>query len=123
MATQLQERASLEQGAVVRFLQAEGVKTTEIYSRTKAQYGCNCLSKSSCYKWAKAFKEGQVEIQDEECSGRPRDISTQQTISNIEQLILTDRIVKIDDLVEILGVSHGTVHKIVYETLGFSLKE
>ena len=56
----------------------------------KAQYGCNCLSKSSCYKWAKVFKEGGVEIQDEERSGRPVDVSTSEIIRNVEQLILTD---------------------------------
>jgi histone-lysine N-methyltransferase SETMAR len=120
MAAKLTECSNLEQRAVIRFLQAEGVKTTQIYSRMKAQYGCNCLSKSSCYEWTKAFKEGRVEIQDDERSGRPVDISTPETIRNIEQLILADRRVKIDDIAERLGVSHGSVHKIVHEMLGFN---
>ena len=40
-----------------------------------------------------------------------------------DKIMKTDGIMKIDYLVEIIGVSHGTVHKIVYETLGFSLKK
>ena len=75
MAAKPTEYSNLERRAVIRFFQAEGVKTSEIYSRMKAQYGCNCLSKSSCYKWAKAFKEGRVKIQDEERSGRPVEVS------------------------------------------------
>lgn len=37
-----------------------------------------------------------------------------------ERLILADIRMTIDGLVERLEVSHGTVHKIVYETFGFN---
>ena len=66
------------------------------------------------------LEEGGVEIQDEERSGRPVDISAAHTIRNIEQLILADRRVKIDDIAERLQVYHGTVLKIVHETLRFN---
>ena len=48
------------------------------------------------------------------------EISTSETIRNVEQLNVGDRRMKIDDLVERLGVSHGAVLKIVHETLGFN---
>jgi len=76
--------------------------------------------KSACHDWAKAFKEGRTDTADEECRGRPADISTPEMIKEVEKLVLADRRATIDDIAEGLVVSHGTAHKIVHATLEFN---
>ena len=86
-----------EQRAVIRFLAAEGVKTSVIRSRRREQYVEICMSQTSYYRWVDKFKNGQEDITDEPRSGRPVDVSTPDTVAEVEKLIKSDRILTIDD--------------------------
>jgi hypothetical protein len=55
-----------EQGAVIRFLWAEGVPGAEMHRRVLVQYGNSVVSQQMVYKWIERFKNGRTSIKHEE---------------------------------------------------------
>jgi len=51
-------------------------------------------------------------------SGRPIEAATPEIIDKVHDIVLTDRQVKVHELVEATGISHGTVISILHEQLG-----
>jgi hypothetical protein len=45
-----------EMRSVIRFLNAEGAKPVEIYTRMLTKYGASCMSKTQACEWVQKFK-------------------------------------------------------------------
>ncbi|UYV80237.1 hypothetical protein LAZ67_18002121 [Cordylochernes scorpioides] len=60
MEVPLKDCTTLEQRAVIRFLNAEGIQTSQICQRMKNIYGESCLSQKYIYKWVNEFKNGRI---------------------------------------------------------------
>ncbi|UYV60247.1 hypothetical protein LAZ67_1000538 [Cordylochernes scorpioides] len=60
MEAPLKDCTTLEQRAVIRFLNAEGIQTSQICQRIKNIYGESCLSQKNIYKWVNEFKNGRI---------------------------------------------------------------
>ncbi|UYV67001.1 hypothetical protein LAZ67_4003627 [Cordylochernes scorpioides] len=60
MEAPLKDCTTLEQRAVIRFLNAEGIQTSQICQRMKNIYGESCLSQKNIYKWVNGFKNGRI---------------------------------------------------------------
>ena len=71
-----------------------------------------CISKSQCGRWHKAFKEGREEVTDEHRSGRP---TTARTFE--PEVLSSDRRLSIQAIADTLNLSTFTVHEIMTEDL------
>jgi hypothetical protein len=58
MEAPLQLCTKQEMQSVIRFLNVEGAKPMEIYTRMLAKYSSSCTSKTQIYKWVQKFKNG-----------------------------------------------------------------
>ncbi|UYV83330.1 hypothetical protein LAZ67_23000600 [Cordylochernes scorpioides] len=67
--------------SVIRFLNAEGIQTSQICQRMKNIYGESCLSQKNIYKWVNEFKNGRITCTDIERPGRPSVTATPSTIN------------------------------------------
>ena len=56
---------------VIRFLQAENFRPSEIHRRLVAVYGENIMNAASVRKWCTMFRNGRTDVHDAERSGRP----------------------------------------------------
>ena len=63
--------ADYEVRGVIRFLQAENVRPTEIHRRLVAVYGEHVMNTASVRKWCIMFTNGRTDVHDAEKSGRP----------------------------------------------------
>ena len=63
--------ADCEVRGVIRFLQAENVRPSEIHRRLVAVYGKHVMNAASVRKWCKMFRNGRTDVHDAERSGRP----------------------------------------------------
>ena len=71
-----------------------------------------------CYNWVNGYKRGHRSSKDEYCSGRPVEVTTFEIIDKIQDMVLSDRWIKVCETVEATGISQGTVFSVSHETLG-----
>ena len=61
----------------VQILVKENNSAADIYGRSSQVYGGARMGASSVRKWVKHFKDGNVDIADQPCCGRPRRAMTE----------------------------------------------
>ena len=91
-------------------------------AQTKAKldkyYGDSAPSLSMIKKWFTEFRCGRTSTENAERSGRPVEVSTPETIKKIHDMVLADRRLKVREIVEAIGISHGSVVSILSDHLG-----
>ncbi|CAF2042236.1 unnamed protein product [Rotaria magnacalcarata] len=70
-------------------------------------------------RWAKWFREGREEVEDEARPGRPVTETTTENIEQISHLIDDDPCNNIEELQEQTGLSYSTTQKIISDHLEF----
>ncbi|GAB6022346.1 hypothetical protein CHUAL_014187 [Chamberlinius hualienensis] len=119
MAPILERCTKLEMRAVIRFLQAEGSKPTEIFNRMSKVYGSKCLSRRRIYEWVDKFRNGVEELQDAVRPGPAERVCTAENISAVDEFIRENSRITVKEISEKLNISVGSAHNIVHKELGF----
>ena len=70
MKTPISNPADCEVRGMIRFLQAENIRPSEIHQRLVAVYGKHVMNAASVQKWCKMFRNGRTDVRDAERSGR-----------------------------------------------------
>jgi len=110
--------ARCEVRAVIRFLNAKGVKPIEIHRQLTEVYGESCMDVKNVRKWCREFTAGRTEIHDEERSGRPS--ISDETVAKVEQIMRQDRRITLDDLcILVPEVSRSTIGRTLTEKLEY----
>jgi len=76
-------------------------------------FGDNAMNQSKTLLWYKRFKDGRTSVDDDERSGRPSTSTTPENIAKVREAILADRRQNMHDVCEIVGLSYGTVQRIL----------
>ena len=109
--------ADCEVRGVIRFLQAENVRLSEIHPRLVAVYGEHVINAASVRKWCTMFRNGRTDVHDAERSGRPI-VITDALKQKVSRIIRGNRHFTISEVYEqCLEVSGTVVYKIVTEHL------
>jgi len=106
-----------EQRACVKFCFRLGKTATECYKMLKTAFGEQAMGRSQTFQWFSWFKAGRTPIDDDERSGRSVSSSTPEMIERVRQIVREDRCITIDEVSMLVGISHGTCHKILTEDL------
>ena len=80
-------------------------------------YSDSALGKSTVEKWFAKFKRGEMSTEDDEGRGRPKTVVTDENIKKIHKIILENRKVSLEQIVETLKISKERVGYIVHEYL------
>lgn len=107
----------IEHRAVIKFLTKENVSPKEIAERMEQVYGQDAPSYSTVKKWAALFRMGRTELEDDPRSGRPSTAITEANVEKIEKMVMQDRRLKVLQIAAEVGLSYGTVEKILHERL------
>ena len=73
---------------------------------------------ATVYNWVNEFKRGRTSTKDEHRSGRPVEVTTLEMIDRIHDMVLSDRRIKVREIVEATGISQSTVFLILHEKIG-----
>ena len=68
-------------------------------------------------RWYKQFERGDFNLEDDPRSGRPRDVTTPETVAAIEKPVRWNRRIIYKQIEENLTISAWTVNKIIHEHL------
>ena len=111
--------AECEVRGVIRVLQAENVRPSEIHRRRVAVYGEHVMNTASVRKWCKMFRNGRTDVHDTERSGRPS-VITDALKQKVNRIIQENRHFTISEVYEQCPeVSHSVVYKIVTEHMQY----
>ncbi|GBM16667.1 hypothetical protein AVEN_88992-1 [Araneus ventricosus] len=105
--------------AVIQFLRAEGKHASQIYRRMKEVYGEQCLSRCTIFRWCQRYEIGRVNIKDLPRPGQDHIVTNSATISTVDELIRQNLQITTREIAVELPISKGTVHHIIYKTLGY----
>jgi len=83
----------------------------------KTAFGEQAIGRSQTFQWFSRFKAGRTSIDDDERSGRPVSTSMPEMIERLRQIIREDCRRTIDEVSMLVGISHGTCHKILTDDL------
>jgi len=111
--------ADYEVRGVIRFLQAENVRPSEIHRRLVAVYDEHVMNVASIRKWCTMFRNGRTDVHDAERSGRPS-VITDAFKQKVNRIIRDNRHFTIREVYEQCpGVSRTVVYEIVIEHLQY----
>jgi histone-lysine N-methyltransferase SETMAR len=94
-----------------------GTDPTTIHQELSTAIGSNAPSYSTFARWAKRFREGREDVDDEPRSGRPISELTDRNIELVRQIINNDPHSTYDDIIAETSLSHGTVERIIHDHL------
>ena len=60
---------------------------------------------ATVYNWVNEFKRGRTSTKNEHCSVRPAKVTTSDMIYKIYDMVLSDRRIKVREIVEATGIS------------------
>jgi len=104
---------------VIRFLQAEKVRPSEIHRRLVAVYGEHVINTASIRKWCTVFRNGRTDVHDTERSGRTSFITDALKLK-VNRIIRENRHFTISEVYEQCPeVSRTIVYGIVTEHLQY----
>jgi len=109
--------ARCEVRAVIRFLNAKGVKPIEIHCQLTEVYGESCMDVKNVRKWCREFTADRTEIHDEERSGRPS--ISDETVAKGEQMHQDQRITLDDLCILVPEISRSTIGRTLTEKLEY----
>jgi transposase len=82
--------ASCEIGAVIRFLHAKNTSAVEIHLELCVVYGQHVVSEGTVRQWCRMFKDRRTKVHDEERSGRPF-VMNDNLVQRVDQKICETR--------------------------------
>ena len=91
--------ADCEVRGVIRFLQAENIRPSEIHRRLVAIYGEHVMNAASVRKWCTLFRNGRTDVHDAERSGRPS-VITDALKQKVNRIIRENRHFTISEVYE-----------------------
>lgn len=95
-----------------------GKSITETEEKLRKYYGDSAPSHGMVHKWFTEFRCGRTNTTDAERSGRPAEITTEEMINKIHDIVLEDRRVKISEIAKKVNISNERVFNILHEHLG-----
>jgi hypothetical protein len=106
-----------EQRICIKFCFNLKKTAAETHRMLQEAFGDNAMSQSKTFLCYKRFKDGRTSVDHNERSGRPSTSTTPENIRNVREAILADRRRTIHDVCDIVGLSYGTVQRILADNL------
>lgn len=107
----------VEQRICIKFCLRNNIKASETLNMLRKAFGDKSMAKSQVFKWHKMFKEGRERVENEPRSGRPSTSTDEGHIKEIKDIVLKNSRITVRQLVDITGISNGSVLTILHEHL------
>ena len=107
----------MEQRVCIKFCYRLGMTPTKAFEMLQTAFGNDCMGRSQCFDWYSKFKAGQTSVSDKPRPGRPVTASKVENVELIHETVNKDRRQRVSDIASAVGVSVGTCHQVLTQTL------
>ena len=90
----------------------------EIHCELTNVYGSSAPSYAQVKFWVGEFKCSRTSLEEETRSGRPSDATDEEMCNKVRDLVYSDRRIKVEEIVNALHFSHGSVSTTLHDRLG-----
>ena len=104
--------------AVIKHLYLKVLTPKGIKAELDEVHGTSAHVFATIYNYVNDFKRSDTSRKDEHRSGRPVEVTTPEMIDKIHDMILSDRRIKVREIVETTCISQGKEFSILHEKLG-----
>ena len=80
-------------------------------------YGYHASSRTTVFEWTRRFTDGQLNIEDKPRYSRPITATNNETVKDVEGLVIEDCRITIQQIAYILDVTTYNVHSIIHDQL------
>ena len=101
--------SKVEYRAVIRYLYLKGKTGQEIHCELTSVYVSSVPLYAQVKFWVGKFKRSKMSLEDETRSGSPSDATDEEMWNKVRDLVYSDRRIKVEETVNALHISHGTV--------------
>ena len=98
------------------FLRGKSIKGAE--GKLEKHHEESAPSHCMVHKWFTEFRCSRINTSDTERPGRPKEVTCQEMIDKIHDIVLNDRRLKVREISETVNISVGRVWHILHERLG-----
>ena len=81
-------------------------------------YGSSAQSYVQVTFWVREFKRSRTSLEDETRSGRPSNATDEEMCNKVQDLVYSDRQIKVEEIANALHISHGRVSTTLHDRLG-----
>ncbi|PNF20988.1 hypothetical protein B7P43_G09499 [Cryptotermes secundus] len=106
-----------EQRVIIHFLHLRGATPIEIHPQLSETCGDGVMNVKNVRSWARQFKEGRTSCDNELKQSRPRTSRSDNMVERVEKVVLEDRRLSVENIASKVGISVGSVHKILHKDL------
>ncbi|XP_047144659.1 protein GVQW3-like [Hydra vulgaris] len=103
--------------AVIKYQYLKGLKPQEIINNFNKTLGSSAPSKTTVYDWYNEFKHGRSSTSDAERSGRPKEVSTEEMIEKIHDIVIENGKIKVREIANRVNISYEHVFNILHRHL------
>lgn len=109
-----------EQRYAIKFCVRLQKNATKTFKELTMAFGDTTMSKRTCFRWHRLFKNGRESCELEGGEGAPVTALTEETINTAGVMIRTDPRLTVRQLARMLDISIGSVHTILHDHLHMS---
>ena len=106
-----------EYRAVIKYLIKKNFTPKQIKQELDLVYGDSAPCFKTVLNWADRFKAGQESIEDDPNIGRPNTALTEENVELVKNIVLSDRRLKVKEIIAQSSLSCGTVFTILHDHL------
>ena len=110
--------SKVEYRAVIWYLCLKGKTGQEIHCELTNVYGSSASSYAQVKFWIGEFKGSRTSLEDETRSGRPSDATDEELCNKVQDLVYSDRRIKVEEIANALHISHGSISITLHDHLG-----
>ena len=96
----------------------KGKTDKEIHGELADVYGSSAPSYAQVKFWVGEFKCGRTSLEDESRSRCPLYATDEEKCKKVPDLVYTDRRIQVEEIMQALRISHGSVSTILHDGLG-----
>ena len=108
----------VEQRSAIKFCLRNAISAAETYRMLQKVFGDETMSQKNVQKWYRDFKEGRERVDNLQRSRGPSTSIDDQNINKIKEMVVGNRRLTIRELVDMVGISLGSVQTILKDHLG-----
>ena len=110
--------SKVEYCAVIRYLYLKGKTGQEIHCELTNVYWSSAPLYAQVKFWVGEFKRSRTSLEDKTRSGRQSDATDEEMCNKVQDLVYSDRRIKMEEIANALHISHGSISTTLHNRLG-----